>query len=256
MVAGADDLAVETDFAHPAVAALDLATLVASDWVAYRFVEENRELFDLPAGARFEVRPRLDVTKTTYHRDGERRQVRECLLKVAWPRLEPNPPDRRLPARREITVGATLAIDWATRRVRALLVSEAAAAPADEPAPAAKDRSAMLLDLVERNVLRLGEEDGAPEGARAEVAGDVLRVSGSGRMLHAAALDEPAASAPAARPASHPAPGTAPARVTPRPPPGVDAGAFYDLVARRDRKLNLFRAASAAGGRSADDITD
>jgi hypothetical protein len=104
-------LDVETDFEHPAVKNLALETLVRDDAIAHDFADRNRGLLHIPPGARFTVEPRLDVTKLYYHRDGQQQRVRECLFKVWW---KP----------RQITVGSTLAIDWATRRVRALLTSD------------------------------------------------------------------------------------------------------------------------------------
>ena len=108
-------LDVETDFEHPAVKNLDLEMLVRDDATAQAFADRNRDLLHIPSGARFNVEPRLDVTKLYYHRDGQKQRVRECLFKVWW---KP----------RQISVGTTLAIDWTTRRVRALLTSDLSAA--------------------------------------------------------------------------------------------------------------------------------
>ena len=181
IVARTGELRVRTDYSHPAVDALDLESLVASDWAAYRFANENRDLLRIPRDVPFEVRPRLDVTKIFWHRDGEH-QVRECLLKVLWNRVERNPVGGGLPVRRRITLGTTLAIDWATRRIRAVLTSEADAQK--------EDRTRLLSALLDAGVLRLGEEacgaDGAPlHGAiRADAVQGVLRIRGAARVLH------------------------------------------------------------------------
>ncbi len=119
-------LEVETDFEHPAVKDLDLATLVSSDAAAKDFAEQNRDLLRIPAGVAFHVEPRLDVTKLYYHRGGRKQRVRECLFKVWWKELEPNSPGAN---GEPISVGTTLALDWKTRRVRALLTSDCSAQP-------------------------------------------------------------------------------------------------------------------------------
>ena len=111
IVAGPPDLAVKTDLDEPAVAALDLEALVSDDAAARDFAGRNRRLLGIPAGVAFNVEPRLDVTKLYYHRGGRKERVRECLLKVWW-------------MRGPLRAGATLAIDWKTRRVRALLTSD------------------------------------------------------------------------------------------------------------------------------------
>jgi hypothetical protein len=109
------ELDVETDFEHSAVKNLDLEMLVRDDAAAQAFADRNRDLLHIPPGARFNLEPRLDVTKLYYHRGGQKQRVRECLFKVWW---KP----------RQIIVGTTLAIDWKTRRVRALLTSGLSAA--------------------------------------------------------------------------------------------------------------------------------
>ena len=108
-------LEVKTGYDHPAVAALDLDALVRDDAVARDLVASNRDLFPIPAGVPFTVEPRLDVTKLYYHRGGQKHRVRECLFKVWW-------------SRGPVRAGATLAIDWKTRQVRALLISDSSTA--------------------------------------------------------------------------------------------------------------------------------
>jgi hypothetical protein len=108
-------LELKTDYEHPAVKDLDLETLVGNDAAATEWAERNRDLLNVPAGADVHVEPRLDVTKLYYHKGRRKQRVRECLLKVWW--QEPGP----------IIVGTTLALDWKTRRVRALLTSDCSA---------------------------------------------------------------------------------------------------------------------------------
>jgi len=183
-------LEVRTGFDAPEVAGVDLEVLVASDWAAYDFANRNRAFLGIPQGIHFRVRPRLDVSKEYYLGGGAPTAVRECLFKVSWDREEPNPPGLRLPVRRQITVGTTLAIDWQTRRVRALLRSQAAAAlPGTDEQTAHRD--AMLRRLVAAG--RLHVEGGGPglpvSGVRAETSGELMRIRGSARLLHVARED-------------------------------------------------------------------
>jgi hypothetical protein len=182
IVAAPADLEVRTNFEHAAVAALDLDALVASDWAAYAFANANRRLLGIPTGIPFEVRPRLDVTKLYWHRDGKH-EVRECLFKVSWSRVEPNRVGPGLPPERRTTAGTTLAIDWKTRTVRAVLRSDGARRQR-------ADRDRFLAALLATDTLRLGDEalglDGRPlQGVvRGDVILDVLRVRSAARMLH------------------------------------------------------------------------
>jgi hypothetical protein len=195
IVADAAELAVETDFEHPAVRDLDLETLVASDWAAYDFANRNRELLGIPANVHFRVRPRLRAKKE-YRTAGGAKLVEECIFKVSWDRTEDNPRNLPLPSLRQITVGTTLAVDWKTRRVRVLLRSQASAPAGAAPAELRaaeeqrRDRDAMLRRLVAGHRLSFGPEaDDEPQfgaAARVEVSGDLMRIRGSGRMLHLA----------------------------------------------------------------------
>jgi hypothetical protein len=107
-------LHVQTNYDEPAVAALDLATLVESDWAAYEFANMNRALLGIPDRIHFWVRPRLDTTKTYYRRGAsgksEQVSIRECIFKVSWDHQEPSNAGAALPKFRQITVGTTLAI--------------------------------------------------------------------------------------------------------------------------------------------------
>ena len=112
-----ESLEVEEPFDDPAVQALDLPTFVDSDWAAYDFANRNRELLRIPPDIPFRVRPRLDTSKTYYLGRGKKEAIRECLFKVSWDELEPNPDNSWFPEKRQITVGTTLAIDWETKQV-------------------------------------------------------------------------------------------------------------------------------------------
>lgn len=183
VVARARDLAVRTQFAHAALAGVDLAALVASDFVAYDFANRHRELLGIPPEVPFEVRPRLDVTKLYWHREGQQ-EVRECLFKVSWTELERNSIGGGLPRRRRYAAGTTLAIEWSEQpRVRALLTLRRAAAER-------RDSDRFLGRLLAEDRLRVGDDARGPGGRplRGAVAADVfagaLRVRGAGRTLH------------------------------------------------------------------------
>jgi hypothetical protein len=160
---------------------VDLATLVDSDWAAYDFANRNRDFLGIPGDVPFRVLPRLDSTKQYYPRSGPQ-LVRECIFKVAWDHSEPNSLGPAFPAVRKVTVGTTLAIDWATRRIRSRLTTD--------PVTQRQDRDRLLLHMADSGVLvpdRMGMgPDGRPlrSFVRAEALGDVMRVRGAARMLH------------------------------------------------------------------------
>jgi hypothetical protein len=186
MVPDLEALKVATNFADPDLARIDLPTLVESDWAAYEFANQHRALLGIPPGIHFRVRPRLDVTKLYYHRGGERRRVRECLFKVSWDHKEENLISPLAPSERQITIGTTLAIDWETRMVRALLTSS----PATQQQKT--DRDQLLLQLLDEGVLQVGPLALGPDGQqfrsaiRAESMEGLMRVRGTGRTLHIA----------------------------------------------------------------------
>ena len=173
---------------NDALKEIDLSTLVSSDWAAYDFANKNRDLLQIPAGRPFEVRPRLEVTKTSWYGKKDERPHSECLFKVSWEIDEDNPALRGLPSKRLITVGTTLVIDRATGAVRALLTSDAN--PELE-----KERNAMITHLAEEGRLAIGSAAIGPDGnplrsvVQAEQSGDLLRIQNSARMLHIEGLD-------------------------------------------------------------------
>ena len=176
-------LAVQTNRVVDAVSQLDLDELLRSDWLAYRFADAQRALLGIPADLPFEVRPRLDVTKKYYHRGDEAEFVRECLLKVSWQEVEAADVGASLPARRRIVRGTTLAIDWDTHQVRAIVTG--GRSDADR-----QSRDAFVRRLVAADQLRLGAEALRPDGRprRGVVMGDVvdgtLRLRATARALH------------------------------------------------------------------------
>lgn len=176
-------LSVQTNFQHEALQELDLDTLVKSEWAAYEFANRNRDLLGAPADVPLWVRPRLDVNKRYYYRDGPR-DIREVLFKVSWDRYETNSLGPAFPRQRQITVGSTLAIDRETRVARARLVSQ-------HDADTVQDRDMMLHKLVDAGVLVPDRLSVGPDGARLRTVAraemmhdDLMRVRGTARLLH------------------------------------------------------------------------
>jgi hypothetical protein len=190
MALSREALEVDTNYRCPELDDVDLDALVESDWVAYDFANRYRALLRIPEGVPFQVRPRLVASKRYYHKEGAK-TVQECLLKVAWDVPEPNAVGRRFPSQRQITVGTTLAIDWLTRKVRALLTSDQAQRP-EEARIQREDRNAMLRYMLDHDVLEVGAYALGPHGrprrsvVRAEAARGTLRVRGAARLLEIA----------------------------------------------------------------------
>jgi hypothetical protein len=180
-------LEIKTNFSHTALENVDLEVLLNSDWAAYEFANRNREFLRVPKHVQhFRVWPRLDTTKLYYQGGDEKKRIRECIFKIAWDHEEPNKINALLPRRRQITVGTTLAIDWETRKVRALLSS-------DKNLEQREDRDRLVLRLADLGLLRVGSEAIGPNGKmlrtaiRAEITEGLMRLRGAARMLHIAA---------------------------------------------------------------------
>ncbi len=221
MVPDRKALDVETNVRFEPLESIDLATLATSDWAAYEFAGRHRDLLRIPEGVPFQVRPRLDTTKCYYLKKGaDPVPIRELIFKVSWSHHEPNGAGVPFPGGRQVTVGTTLAIDWETRVLRARLTSEWGGEQQT-------DRDETLKQLAESGALQTADETGKESSlVRLETQEGLLRVRGTARMLHLghagpAGVDHPPVSPRATPP--------------PIPPPGGDAGAFYDLVENRCR---------------------
>jgi hypothetical protein len=178
-------LETKAPYEEPALAEVDLQTLVDSDWAAYDFANRNRDLLGIPAEIPFEVRPRLRTTKRVYHR-GEQAEIVDCLFKVAWRESEKNPSGRWFTDERQVTTGTTLAIAWEEppRVVRFRLTTEREAQR--------EERDRFLLRLDDEDALLPARQatahDGKPlrSAVQAEVMGGRMRLRGTARTLHVA----------------------------------------------------------------------
>jgi hypothetical protein len=195
MVKSEAALDLDTNIECEQLAQMDIYALCTSDWVAYQFADAHRDLLGIPEQVSFTVAPRLRVLK---HYDGDEDghpTGRECIFKVSWNAQEDNPSHVRLPGKRQITVGTTLVIHPQKRCVLCRLSNAPPAAEAhpDRLAELERqrvDRDEFLLKLADSGALRIGSHALAPDGqpflsgVRADVAGDVMRLRGSGNMLH------------------------------------------------------------------------
>jgi hypothetical protein len=172
---------------------VDLETLANSDWAAYEFANRHRELLGIPDAIPFQVEPRLRATKAYYHReDGQsyrKEFVQECLFKVWWNQEEDNNLGGWFPRKRQISVGSTLAIDWDTSQVRALLTSDHSRRPEEEQEQR-EARDQMLQRLADQDLLRPGGLVIGPDrrplrsAISVESSGNLMRVRGAARLLH------------------------------------------------------------------------
>lgn len=183
IIASKSAINVDTNYEHAALDKIDFEELLRSDWAAYRFADRWRRLLGIPRAIPFEVRPRLDVTKTYYHSGEGKNELRELLFKVAWTVTERSRVGGGLPKLRRLTRGSTLAIDWKRRLVRAVVRSEPAQADA-------LDRDAMVARLLDNEQIAIGGSALGPGGrqlrgvVRGDVAAGALRLRATARALH------------------------------------------------------------------------
>lgn len=103
-----DALAVKTNFYHEIDRSLDMGAIIESDFIAYKFANQNRDLLNIPSSVdAFYVYPRL----ISHTRRGEKKSdCRDIVFRVSWDQIEDNNVAAMLPNKRRVTVGTTLII--------------------------------------------------------------------------------------------------------------------------------------------------
>ncbi|HUW08315.1 MAG TPA: hypothetical protein VM537_01235, partial [Anaerolineae bacterium] len=102
-------LNIETNFEIPLARPVDLEDLVDSDWVAYEFANQQRDLLRIPKSVEaFRVHRRLKTEKR-FNQGGAK--VQDIVFRVSWDHIEENGVGRGLPASRRVTAGTTLVIN-------------------------------------------------------------------------------------------------------------------------------------------------
>jgi hypothetical protein len=177
--AGSGDLATPFDAVRAALAQVDLGAVRDSNWHAMRMVEQHRRVLGIPDGVPFDVLPRLHVHKKLRHQEGNGHDLRgELLLKVAWREQEAAAPDGRLPDRRWVRHGATVAFDLRTGEVCAWLRTGA------DLQREARDAWVAQLDGGHALAPQPGRS-AAPRGPIAwSVTDDAYELHGTARALH------------------------------------------------------------------------
>jgi hypothetical protein len=208
-----DALDVNTFFKDDALDGFDVATFCKSDWVAYQFANtpKGRKLLCIPPDIPFEVlSPRLEVRKKPIGRPplydpNNIKEVHECIFKVAWDPIENNPIGWGIPEKRRFRVGTTLSLCWEDGTVLALLSSAPPDATntdkrysnqkqrsliADEFEKKSENRTNFVKFLINEGLLKFNQHSLGPDGSpllscvQGEDLNGIMRISGSGKMLH------------------------------------------------------------------------
>lgn len=167
---------VDASFTIPAD--LDLGQLAHNEAVAQKFAERFRNELMIPKDMPFEVRPRLDVTRKTWRKNGKEISIRTLLLKVAWQGVQEFAAGEFI-NEVAVTHGTTLAIDWETRKVNALL-STSPHHPSQSDASTGQNNE-MRTGFLTANIAKGLIKPGTPN---ARVKHGRLHVQATGKMLH------------------------------------------------------------------------
>lgn len=167
------------DLFAPAVApdvlgnAIQMDSLVKSDWHAYHFVDANREALHVPGDVPFRIEPRLQITKKTYRGETDAEVMyHEIILKVSWEVLEQGGRNRW------VRFGTTAVFDRDGNVQAILTTSPAATGQHDEDVRGRFIDYLLATDLV--------SFDPMEDGGTATLDDSGLRIRGTGRMLHVA----------------------------------------------------------------------
>jgi hypothetical protein len=201
-------LAVETVFDPDTTSCIDSSTLCSSDWLAYDFVNKNRDLFCIPITQEpipFEIRPRLEVRKKYDKKNPRGKEGHECIFKVAWSYIEDNKRVSSVAAKRKITVGTTLILDFNGCKILARITN---APPNQESSKLQKtdeekwqlslneyerqreSRDRYLSQLIQQGALKIGNQafinnkKTLMSSALAEVKDGVMCTRGMVNLLH------------------------------------------------------------------------
>jgi hypothetical protein len=173
---------LQTEFNENPLDGVDLEDLINSDWIAYNFVNDNRELLSIPPHITFDVLPRFTARKRIQYSPALYQN--QLFLKVRWTETEDIKIGRSgLPDKRRIVVGTTMVIDKDQGRPIAVLHTDHAEALRES-------RDQMLKMLIENDLLRMGSLAIGPHGEqldgviKAEETGGALELTGVANMLH------------------------------------------------------------------------
>jgi hypothetical protein len=167
---------------------VDLDDVVESEWAAYAFVEQNRELFKVPKDVPFRLFPRV-ISKRKYYLHGGKQEIhKEMVLRMTWETNEKNEGIKELPATRAVFHGTTVVFgDQTDAQGRHNLLS---CLTTDRTSEHVDARNKAVKLMVERGQLELGGDRAAfitrPVAPRVfgRVTGDTLRLRGTARLLH------------------------------------------------------------------------
>ena len=157
---------------------VDFGELTNNDKAAIDFINQHRELFNIPDDTGFDVLPRITARKCV----GKKAQ-NELFIKVRWEENETHDPDPEISGKWAIRKGTTMVIDLASGKIISLITTESNAGLTSQ-------RKAVLDKLSrQKRLVKMpeGEKNGEtnPVGkiAVTERHGN-LRMRGSGRLLH------------------------------------------------------------------------
>jgi hypothetical protein len=212
IISDKDALDVKTFFEHDSLKGIDVSNLHKSDWFAYRFANspEGRSLLCIPPDMPFEVlSPRLEVRKRPIGKPplyNPAEETHECIFKVAWDHVEPNQVRLGYPKERRVRIGTTLVLYWETGLVLALLTTapphktntklryaneKQRSAVADEFKRKQESRTNFIKCLIDEGLLKFNQHGVGLDGhtpllscVQADKLDGVMRIKGSGKMLH------------------------------------------------------------------------